>query len=220
MPVETAQVYWYGFNGDRKYAFLREDAASGFPWLTGRDLSALLAYRPEFAGSDHHTAPVFVTTPALERWPVAAAALLEELRARYGGPLALTRVKRGTFDCMPVSLASLATLERLEDALGAVLGGRLEPERLRSNLLLDTEGAPEEEWFGRTLRFASGARLAVHYPITRCHMVNLEPGTGSSEPRVLRAVAAASGGRAEAGVYAAVAAPGRVSLGDAVWLED
>ena len=61
--VAEAQVYWYGLNGDRKYACLRDDARSGFPWLTGRDLSDLLAFRPHFLEpGDPHASPVAVTT--------------------------------------------------------------------------------------------------------------------------------------------------------------
>lgn len=39
VSVPEAELYWYGLNGDRKYAFVRSDTPSGFPWLTGRESS-------------------------------------------------------------------------------------------------------------------------------------------------------------------------------------
>ena len=38
VSVPEATLYWYGLNGDRKYAFVRTDTNSSFPWLTGREL--------------------------------------------------------------------------------------------------------------------------------------------------------------------------------------
>ena len=52
VSVSEADLYWYGLNGDRKYAFVRSDTPSGFPWLTGRGLSELLRYEPRFLTPD------------------------------------------------------------------------------------------------------------------------------------------------------------------------
>ena len=47
VSVPEASLYWYGLNGDRKYAFVR-DIDSSFPWLTGRQVPKLLQYEPHF----------------------------------------------------------------------------------------------------------------------------------------------------------------------------
>ena len=41
-------VYWYGFDGDRRYGFVQSDNPTGFPWLTGRQLPEMVCYRPYF----------------------------------------------------------------------------------------------------------------------------------------------------------------------------
>ena len=37
VSVAEATLYWYGLNGDRKYAFVQDKPHSSFPWLTARE---------------------------------------------------------------------------------------------------------------------------------------------------------------------------------------
>ena len=52
----------------------------------------------------------------------------------------------------------------------------------------------------------------------RCVMVNIDPASSTSDPRVLRAIAKERDARF--GVYGTVVEPGIVSLGDSVFRED
>src|SRR5438067_2248230 len=75
--VEVEQVYLglNGIEGDRRYAFVRQDRAGvdGFPWLTGRTQARMLLYAPHFAGPltpDDADPPLTVTTPEGEQFDV------------------------------------------------------------------------------------------------------------------------------------------------------
>lgn len=103
VSVEKAQVYWYGFNGDRKYAFVRSENASGFPWLTGREIPDLLRYQPTFVDKANLlTSPIRVN--ALEETALDSSELREALSQAYGAPVQLICLNRGTYDAMPISL--------------------------------------------------------------------------------------------------------------------
>src|SRR5689334_541996 len=88
--VHSAKLWWHGLEGDRRYAFVRARDQSRFPWLTAREIPALLTYRPSFA--DPHapaTSPVFVTTPDNRSVPISDAQLQHELEALADEPLHL-----------------------------------------------------------------------------------------------------------------------------------
>ena len=213
--VDEAQLYWYGFNGDRKYAFVAADPRSGFPWVTGREVPDLLRYRPYFVTpSDPVRSKVRVETPSGKDLALESPNLPKNL----GLPeeASLLKLERGTYDCMPVSLLTTSTLEAVERDLNAPLDSR----RFRANIVIEpvNTGVTEEAWQGATLRFGDApdaARVQVNYPTQRCVMVNLEPETGENNPAVLKTVAQSFD--ACAGVYAAVQALGKVRVGDEVY---
>src|SRR5690606_3646034 len=133
-PVSEASCYWYGVNGDRKYAFTRSGNLSGFPWLTARELPALLKYAPYFF--EPHSplqSPIRVKTPENDDLALAAPALHHELAKGYKGDIELLKLKRGSFDCMPLSLITTATIARFEQAAGRALG----VPRFRPNILVE-----------------------------------------------------------------------------------
>ena len=220
VSVSEAELYWYGLNGDRKYAFVRSDARSGFPWLTGRELPDLLRYEPRFLAPDEPmTSDVDVYTPSGQALPLGSAQLEQTLTSSYGAAVSLLRLNRGTYDCMPVSLISDATLASLQRGLSRTLDCR----RFRSNLVIQTDntgGEPERTWLGASLTFGErpdSARVNINYRTKRCVMVNLEPDSGKSDPEVLMRVAEKM--QACAGVYGAVSRLGSVKVGDSVYLE-
>lgn len=226
VALERAQGYWYGLNGDRKYAFVRGEARSGFPWLTARGLPRLLSYKPYFEdATDPLASAVWVKTPEGEDVAAHAGELAASLSEQSGERVSLFRLKRGTFDCMPVSLITTQTLH----AVGAEVGRVLDSSRFRANLVVDAaheavfseRGAfPEQAWLGRRLRFGNRADsllLALNYPTTRCAVVNLDPADGAPDASVLKAVTRLTG--AQAGVYGTVHRLGDVRLGDTVFLE-
>jgi uncharacterized protein len=218
VSVEHADVYWYGLNGDRKYAFVHDDAKSGFPLLTAREHPKLLQYQPYFVDpSSPLKSEIRVLTPTGE--DVALSELQSELARSYPKPISLLKLMRGTFDCIPVSIISSRSLSTFEKSLGEPLDGR----RFRSNIVLETESGedfPEHSWLNQTLVFgenANAVRVAINYQTKRCVMVNLQPHTGESSPSVLKAVAQLTNGHA--GVYCSLQTLGKIFVGDKVYLQ-
>ncbi len=117
-----------------------------------------------------------------------------------------------------VTLLGTSSLEALADALGVeAVDGR----RFRMNFGIEGLGAHEEDaWLGR--RIAVGEAVVVPQGnVGRCVVTNQSPDTGRTDLDTLKALAAYRG-RLETteplpfGVHAAVAAPGRVRVGDRV----
>lgn len=218
VAVSEITCYWYGANGDRKVAFIRADDASGFPWLTARELPALLQYEPYFVDPRAPlSSSIRVRTPDNRDLALEAPKLATELATRAETEVSLLRLKRGTFDSMPISIISSATLDVAERAAGRSLDVR----RFRPNVFIESAtGTTEEEWIGSTLIFGTGeeaARVQVNYRTKRCMVINLDPGSSEADQRVLKAIAATSQSRA--GVYASVSRPGTIRVGDAAYLE-
>jgi uncharacterized protein YcbX len=213
--LAEADVRWAGVRGDREYGFVFADRPRRFPWLSGRDLSALPCYRPLVTG-DYGTAglPVDVETPAGRRLPIAAPALAEELAGAVATPLQLVQLSRGAYDSMPLSLVTRATLTAIDAAHGAPV----DPRRFRINIVIDS-AERETGWRDRSIEFGrDGPRLAVVRPIERCALITIDPDSGARDPRVMRTVAQAFGN--EVGEYASVLREGPIRLGDEVYLVD
>lgn len=216
IPVPAVSCYWYGVNGDRKYAFTQSGDLSGFPWLTGRELPALLQYEPYFVQPDAPLqSPIRVKTPQGADLPLESPALQRQIEAGFGGAIELLRLKRGTFDSMPLSIFAMQTLADLEEAAGISLDIR----RFRPNIVVESvDGQREDAWSGAALMFGRGeeaTRIQVNHPIKRCVMINLDPDSVQSEPRILKTVAREN--NSLAGIYASVSRPGAIRVGDPVF---
>ena len=79
-----------------------------------------------------------------------------------------------------------------------------------------SSGFAEDEFIGRKLRIGSKAVLSILERDPRCKMITLDPDTGESDPKILRAVAQGHDGMA--GVYGAVLVEGMIRKGDAIEL--
>jgi uncharacterized protein len=217
--IEAARLRWHGLEGDRRYAFVRADDPSGFPWLTGRQVSALVRYAPYFVDPDSPaTSPVRVRTPDGRDLAVESDVLMSELAAKYGSGVHLLQLRRGAYDSAALSLIGLPTIR----TLGEHAGLALDPRRFRPNVLVEPlNGRPgaEDEWLGARLCFgarADSARVRANRQDERCMMINLDPETARQNPAVLRAVVHT---RDEcAGIYASVEAPGTIAVGDVLYL--
>jgi uncharacterized protein YcbX len=210
--LQSATVGLQGLPGDRLCAFVQTGLRSTFPWLTGRELPALLRYQAVYEDTERNArreSTVQVTTPGGERLPVDSEALREEIERGSGKPIRLHLDHRGNHDSAYVSLIAASTLRALSEAAGVAVDHR----RFRMNFVVDGDGPPfsETAWVGKVLRFGS-VRLAITEPDRRCVMITLDPDTGARSPAVLRAAAELNG--ACAGVYASVLAAGDVALGD------
>jgi uncharacterized protein len=224
-PVKSMQgqsilgtaVYWYGFDGDRRYAFVRSDNRSGFPWLTGRDVPEILRYAPNFVNPDDViNSAVVVRTPDGRTYPIHAPELQTELAAAYGQDVHLIKINRGAFDAQQLSLMSEATAAALSSATSMPVS----TDRFRQNMVIETHTAvpfQEETWLDKVVIFGlqpDSVRVRINRRIQRCVMVTIDPETAVKSPTVLRTVAQERDNCV--GVYASVEQIGVIRVGDVV----
>lgn len=217
--TESAFLGWHGLDGDRRFAFRRLGDNSGFPWLTASRLAELLLYRP--FGLDESTGeplPTHVRTPGGRHLELRSAELGREVSERCGSAVELMNLRNGIFDDAPVSVISLATVA----GVGRGAGGDLDRRRFRANIVLETRNPEpflEDGWIGGTLVFGNGESkptVQVTAPDVRCMMVNLDPDTGTQDPRVLKTVVQLN--KNNAGVYGTVVQAGAIRVGQQVSL--
>ena len=131
----------------------------------------------------------------------------------------MMRLDQGIFDEAKVSVISTATIESISREAGFDLDVR----RFRPNLLIETtDGKPfaEDAWVGKIIRFqpdANAAGINVSMRDPRCAMINIDPLTGVSDARVLKAAVRLND--CDAGLYASVVKDGMLSVGDKIYLQ-
>jgi uncharacterized protein YcbX len=215
--LTLAEVDWQGIEGDRQYAFVRKANGTRFPWLTARDVPAMLLHRARFADpAAPKTSAVLVETPDGAELPLHDTLLHGNLEAAAGETVGLLQVARGIYDAMPISIVTTASHAQVE----ARHGSALDPRRFRANVIVES-ALPVSEWQGLRLAFGNGGDGAIVQmadPIPRCVLITIDPDTGAKDPRVLRTVAQAFGNAY--GVYASPARPGLIRAGDPVRLLD
>jgi uncharacterized protein len=209
----VAELDWQGIEGDRQYAFVRSANGTRFPWLTAREVPSMVLHRARFAdpGQPKKSA-VLVETPDGALLSLHDPLLKAHLELAAGEPAALIQVARGIYDSMPVSIQTTASHAALEAAHGM----RLDPQRFRSNVMIESD-VPSGALMAMRLAFGheeDGAIVQCADPIARCVVTTIDPDTGAKEPRVLRTVAQAFGN--SYGIYAGPARPGLIRLGDVV----
>lgn len=219
-PLESAELGWHGFAGDRRFAFRRVGDGSGFPWLTASRVPELVLYRPSGAeGNAGEPRPTHVRTPSGEEHPLRSEALRREIAGRFQGDVELMSLKNGIFDDAVASVISVATVADVCREAGVGLDAR----RFRPNIVLETDDAEpfrESGWAGGRLVFGSspaGAAISVTANDVRCMMINLDPDTARQDAGVLKAVVRRNDNIA--GVYGAAVRSGTIHVGQEVWLE-
>jgi uncharacterized protein len=216
--VATARLRWQGIDGDRQYAFYRAANTSRFPWLTGRDVSAMVTYEARYLDPENpRRSKVQVSGPDGFARDIGAAGLRDELSAAAGEEVRLLQVGRGTFDAMPVSVVSTATGALLDQVCGRAVDLR----RFRPNIVLDlaATGASEADFLGGALVFGDGEvppRLRLNARIERCAMITLDPDSAAKDVSIMRRVVEALDNLV--GVYGAIEALGTIAVGDRVRL--
>jgi hypothetical protein len=142
----------------------------------------------------------------------------EALSELAGKPMRLMRVEDGhAQDTYPMSLVSQASLHELAKRSGAAEVA--DPRRFRNTLLLDGIAPHEEDaWIGCDVR-AGDVVLHVAERDPRCSMTTLNPRSGERDLDTLRMIVdyrTLQDGNICFGVYADVAQPGTVAVGDPV----
>lgn len=218
ISMQEASIDWNGLIGDRAYAFVRAEARSDFPWLTGRQFSHLIMYRPFFQSGSRRPS-LQVETAEGNIYPIDSPALREEIESRYGKHIYLLQNHRGNYDSQPLSILTTSSIAKLSELTGL----ELDVQRFRPNLLIETaapESFQEDAWIGHRLRFgaqSTGVCLDINQGIDRCVMINLDPQAAVSTPDVLKQVY--QNHQNIFGVYATPHTPGMVRIGDPVYLD-
>ncbi|MEM7765813.1 MAG: MOSC domain-containing protein [Pseudomonadota bacterium] len=213
--LDCVDTSWFGFAGDRRWAFVRKGAeSSGFPWFTLRDRADLNRFVPRLENPDQpDKSTAIVQTPTGEQFGVDDPALG---RALCTDGVRAIKQNRGVFDTFPISLITTQTIA----SLSKMVEDELDVLRFRPNLLIDARkegGFPEDEWVGKTLRIGN-ACVRIDKRDGRCVVITIDPETGDRNPSVLRSVV--NQRQQCLGVYASAVQPGRIALGDAVRTED
>jgi len=117
-------------------------------------------------------------------------------------------------DDEPVTLMSEASLQALAPELG---GTAPDPRRFRMSIMITGTGAwAEHGWGGQQLAIGE-AVLRVITPVPRCVVTTRNPESGTTDARVLHALARLRGrDDITFGVWCGIVRPGRIRLGDQV----
>ena len=217
--IETANLGWYGLDGDRRLAFRRMDDRSGMPWLTASKLPELLLFAPRrHRDGAQEDLPTHVRTPDGKEMPVFGEDLAREVERRYGDPVQMMQLRHGIFDEACLSVIASDTVREI----GRLAGRSLDIRRFRPNVvvrLLRSSTFQEDEWLDGVLSFGEGddaPAIAVTMRDERCGMVNLDPDSASTAPEVMKAVVRAN--QNNAGIYGAVTRVGRLAVGQTIFL--
>ncbi|MBA2460626.1 MAG: MOSC domain-containing protein [Actinobacteria bacterium] len=128
-------------------------------------------------------------------------------------PLTLVRVDDASY-ALDIAVATIVS----DGSLAAV--GGLDGRRFRMLLELEGCAAFEEDSWAGTLVQTGSALLRVTGPVPRCAVTTQDPDTGIRDHDTLRVIREHRGpsadGRIFFGMYAEVAEPGRVAVGDVV----
>ena len=217
--IETAELGWYGLEGDRRLAFRRMDDRSGMPWLTASKLPDLVLFAPQRRGDNGQgDLPTHIRTPDGQEMPIFGEDLANEVGRRCGATVQMMQLRHGIFDEACISVISSDTVREI----GRLAGRDLDIRRFRPNVvvrLLRSAPFQEDEWLGGMLSFGDGdggPAIAVTMRDERCSMVNLDPDSASPAPEVMKAIVRVN--QNNAGIYGAVTRTGRLAVGQTIFL--
>jgi uncharacterized protein len=211
----TVDLGWHGLAGDRRYGFVRPDNKSRQPWLTARQIPAMVRFVPRLLRPDDpERSELVVRAPEGHEWPLDSPELVSRLVSGTRFLAQLLHLGIGAFDSMPVSILSRPVIE----GIAASTGHDIDIRQFRPNIVVepsDPECLPECDWVGSTLRLGSSAAIRVDRPDARCMMIGINPETAAYDPVPLRHVVEARG--RVVGVYGTPSALGSIAVGDPVW---
>jgi hypothetical protein len=132
----------------------------------------------------------------------------------------------GFFDAFPIHFITTASLRRVAEVS---IANAPEPARFRPNIVIDSVGLgafAENGWDGALICVGPDLRLCVTFPTPRCAVPTLAHGANAPDPRLTveigkinRVPVLDMGPLPCLGAYAQIERPGRVALGDEIYLE-
>lgn len=213
--LDDGELDWQGLEGDRQYSFYRKGDTSRFPWVSARDFPELVTFKAVYVQpAAARRSLVEVRTPSGAVFELKDPALLDIVATGVGADVGLLQVGRGTYDSMPMSIATTAG----HASLDKVHGHGLDPRRFRSNILIESDFLPTA-WLSKRLRFGEGvdgSEVLVTNGIPRCVMITIDPDTGERDSKIMRTVAQEFSNIF--GVYATPSRTGRIRAGDPVFV--
>jgi uncharacterized protein len=216
--LETAELGWHGIEGDRRFAFLRINDRSGFPWLSASKLPDLVRFAPH-GNNGQADLPTHIRTPEGVDHPILSEELDVEIERRYGAPVQMMQLKHGVFDEAAVSVINVDTIEEISRVAGLTSDAR----RFRPNLVIRSAKSAafeEDKWVGGVLTFGEGDNapaIAVTMRDIRCAMLNLDPDTARPSPEMMKAVVRVH--ENTAGVYGTVTRTGQLAAGQRIFFQ-
>lgn len=201
--LESCTVTETGLEGDRHWAFIDGTEPRVGKFFNIKQHSGLMRYRARLVeGKLEVTAP-----------DGASAGLDGALRALLGESSRVVNVRKqagANFDDAPVLVVNLASVE----AFALEAGMPVDHRRFRANLYVDgLEPEAEVRWLGQRIR-AGEVELEVIERCVRCVVVNHDPDTTETNPRLLDLLVERHDKCM--GMYCRVTRPGRVAVGDFV----
>lgn len=185
------------------------DASAVISSFLGREVTLVRAHADENSRAEIDPRTVF-SDVAVERVvpEFTAATLPDSFRLRHGT----------FFDSVPIHLLTTGSLAHMRSLIGA--DAQLDPRRFRPNIVIETDpqltGFVEDEWLDGTLEAGASVKIVKAEAALRCVMTT-HPQDGL--PRDLRIFrAAAEHHQAKVGIFAMIGAPGKVHVGDRIWL--
>jgi len=122
------------------------------------------------------------------------------------------------FDSAMIHVVATGSLEHMRALIGA--DAQIDPRRFRPNIVVETDprltGFVEDEWVGGTLEAGAAVKIVSLRQALRCVMTTHKQAELVRDLRILRA--AAQHHKAKLGVFASIGTPGRVRVGDPVYL--
>lgn len=141
----------------------------------------------------------------------------EALTKFAGMPLRLVRSAGNSFDALPVSICSTASVETLRAHAGEPT---IDERRFRPNFYITgTKPHEEDDWVGRSVALGGEARVRVRLRDPRCVMTTHNPDSGEHDFDTLRMITAYRTDQPKEvnfGVYGSVEQMGEVAVGDDV----
>ncbi|MGU3470898.1 MOSC domain-containing protein [Paenibacillus sp. D51F] len=211
--LDACEMEATGLAGDRVGAFRDETKQGWNSYITARQLPEMLAYRASVAEDGLH---VISPEGRAFRWDEQ---LLADMQRHTEIGMSMTGYKEPhleetgllAVDAAPVLIVTDASRRKLE----AAWGKKLDMRRFRPNLVLamNDPGFDDAQWIGRRVRIGT-AELRVDSFCGRCSMIGLEPDSLQRDPSLHKTVSRQFGNHF--GLYASVAVPGTVRVGDTV----